>query len=196
MWLAAVTRRARCFHLAEPNRRFSFLRLTALSIALRPLWHRRNHEAMDVASKGFVGPMRVIPQFGIDGCVQAAASPEAERALRLAAWLADRGKGVDVLPRCDRLAGCVATVLGVEPLRSRLQALRVSWAWLTVSCLTLIPSTQMPTYLGGLTAGASVVHDPALEGTVRPRPCGSDGLRRGRRRFDMWWIPRSLATPG
>ena len=115
-----------------------------------------NHEAMDVwRAKGYAGPMRVIPQFGVDPDVF---KPQYE-------WGAGGGfaigcvarliedKGVDVLLRAAAgLPGVWRVyVLGVGPLRQSLESLARELGLADrVVFDRPIPSMQMPAYLTGL----------------------------------------------
>lgn len=159
MWLTRRHKaRALFFTWQNLNRRYSFpfnwierynLRCAHFGIA-------GNHEAMDVwRAKGFAGPMRVIPQFGVDPDVfKPQLPPEAERGFVIGCVARlIKGKGVDVLLRAA--AGLPgewrAYVLGVGPLRESLVSLARELGLADrVVFDTPIPSTQMPAYLGGL----------------------------------------------
>jgi glycosyltransferase involved in cell wall biosynthesis len=117
-----------------------------------------NHAAMDVwRAKGFAGPMRVIPQFGVDpDMFKPQHQPEDGRgfAIGCVARLIE-DKGVDVLLRA--VAGLPGVwrvyVLGVGPLRQSLEILARELGLADrVVFDTPIPSTQMPAYFAGLDA--------------------------------------------
>jgi glycosyltransferase involved in cell wall biosynthesis len=161
MWLARRHKaRALFFTWQNLNRRYSFpfnwiehynLRCASFGIA-------GNHEAMSVwRAKGYAGPMRVIPQFGVDPAVfKPQHPPEAERGLVIgcvARLIED--KGVDVLLRAAAgLPGVWRVyVLGVGPLRQSLESLARELGLADrVVFDRPIPSTQMPAYLAGLDA--------------------------------------------
>jgi glycosyltransferase involved in cell wall biosynthesis len=118
-----------------------------------------NHEAMDVwRAKGYAGPLRVIPQFGVDPEVfkpQSEPEPGSERGFAIgcgAARLVEE-KGVDVLLRAA--AGLPGVwrlyVLGAGPQRLPLESLARELGLADrVVFDKPIPSTQMPAYLRGL----------------------------------------------
>ena len=118
-----------------------------------------NHEAMDVwRAKGYTGPMRVIPQFGVDPDVfRPRSKPESgsERGFAIgcgAARLVEE-KGVDVLLRAAAgLPGVWRVyVLGAGPQRQSLESLARELGLADrVVFDKPIPSTQMPAYLTGL----------------------------------------------
>ena len=117
-----------------------------------------NHEAMDVwRAKGYAGPMRVIPQFGVDPDVfkpQHVSEAGGGFAIGCVARLIE-DKGVDVLLRA--VAGLPGVwrvyVLGVGPWRHSLESLARELGLADrVVFDSPIPSMQMPAYLAGLDA--------------------------------------------
>jgi glycosyltransferase involved in cell wall biosynthesis len=117
-----------------------------------------NHEAMDVwRAKGYTGPMRVIPQFGVDPDVfKPQHEPRAGGSLAIgcvARLIED--KGVDVLLRAAAgLPGVWRVyVLGAGPSRHSLESLARELGLADrVVFDRPIPSMQMPAYLTGLDA--------------------------------------------
>jgi glycosyltransferase involved in cell wall biosynthesis len=116
-----------------------------------------NRDALRVLrAKGYAGPARVIPQFGVDPALYVCASaPEGERfAIGYIGRLVSEKGIADLLQAASRLSGdWVVRLLGSGPDRERLEHLARS---LGVAERVLfdghLPSSQVPAYLSRLHA--------------------------------------------